>query len=855
MDQVVMNPAREERLKRNLEYLIWRLRAGEASEGLSPGPRGATRTAAVVCWDLSHNPAGRAYVLARLLGEQWLPELVGPIWPRFGRTLWEPLRASGLPWHALHVENLLDLVVQASALSLARQYDLVVVSKPRLPGLLLGLFLAEQSRCPLIFDFDEDERAFLQYHLEHPSESATKLLAEPFGTTGTLLASQYWSMADAVTVASPVLRKSFGGSLVRHARDETAPVADRTAARQRLGYRSEDFVLAFIGTVRAHKGIDRILSAMEAIDDPRLKLLVVGSIDDPAVRARLATMPERVQVFPPCDIARLGTYLAAADLVPLLQKPEAVIAQSQFPAKVTDALQHGVPIVATATPPLSDGSLGDAVDWISPDGLRAYLASRLRAAPITQERRARIRQIFEDEYSERVNRVRLEAAVQTAGRQSHPFGRAKSEALRGLLDAVRRAQQESSRSSLALPAIASPRTGYDVAFFWKQNDSDLFGRRSDLMARHLPRTGLIRRVVHFDHVLPAADFARMARDQLAGRQNIPAMQFRTQALRALRLSDTQHMTRRVVLTEASQGAPSFGGEPHHAVGRVPELVASMLREAGCCPTRTIAWVCPVVWPFPEIAAEVPFHRVVVDLVDDQRTWARTPEEWQRVHDAYARTLRLADLVLTNAEGNRANFADLHSGIHVVPNGAELDGPPDGTVVPDILRTLRRPLIGYCGNLSERIDWSMVQALAQRHPAWSFVMIGPRGDAGIPAAITECANVTLPGPLPYDVARRCIAEFDCAILPHVTNAMTDAMNPLKVYNYLGMGVPVVATPVANLEGLDGLITVAHDADAFSAAIAAVLAAPVRRSLSPDEQDRIAWESRMRTITELLEATLR
>lgn len=844
--------AREDRLKRNLDYLRRRFEGADAM----PAPGGSVHecqgNAAVVCWDVSHNPAGRAYVLAKLLASQWRAEIVGPIWPRFGKTLWEPLRGSGISWRGLHVTNLSELIVQAGALSLTRHYDLVVVTKPRLPGLLLGLFLAEQSRSPLIFDFDEDEKAFLQHHTEDPGEASAKLIAEPFGTSGTLLAAQYWTTADAVTVASPLLRRAFGGHLVRHSRDEQMPLTDRAAARRNLGYSGDDVVLSFIGTVRAHKGLDQVVTAMEAIDDARLKLIVVGPIDDATLRARLARLPERVRIIPSCDISEVGTYLAAADLMPLLQNPNALITQSQFPAKVTDALQHGVPIVASTTPPLAESALSDVVDWIAPDGLPAYLSARLNGFKPPEGRRAKLRMLFEDEFSDRINRVRLESAVQAAVRLANPYSHARSEVLRSLLSAVRRARQDAQRRMFSPPNVLRQRPRYDIAFFWKQNDSGLFGRRADLVTSHLHRTGLVRRIVHFDHSLHGSAFAQMGRDFVARAPNISAIQFHNQALRVLRLLDEPDLLRRVLLTEAPNIAPGFGGESYHQEAKIPEQVAAVLRDANCDPARTIAWVCPIVWNFAAIASHVPFYRVVVDLIDDQRTWAKSTEDLNRVQAAYEQTLQRADLVLTNAEGNRARFTELHPNIHVVPNGAELDLLQNNRPLPDFMRDRNPPIIGYCGNLRDRIDWPLIEALASRHLQWDFVLIGPQGEQGVPQAIQQQQNVILPGPLPYDTARHCMAAFDCAIVPHVSDAMTGAMNPLKVYNYLGAGVPVVTTPVSNLEALGGLISVADGVEAFSEAIAAALAAPKQAALSAETRELIGWENRMARITTLLES---
>jgi hypothetical protein len=67
------------------------------------------KRAAVVCWDLSHNPVGRAAVLCKLLETDWTVELVGPIWRRFGNALWKPLQGEGLTVRSFDATSLPDL--------------------------------------------------------------------------------------------------------------------------------------------------------------------------------------------------------------------------------------------------------------------------------------------------------------------------------------------------------------------------------------------------------------------------------------------------------------------------------------------------------------------------------------------------------------------------------------------------------------------------------------------------------------------------------------------------------------------------------------------------------------------------
>ena len=79
------------------------------------------------------------------------------------------------------------------------------------------------------------------------------------------------------------------------------------------------------------------------------------------------------------------------------------------------------------------------------------------------------------------------------------------------------------------------------------------------------------------------------------------------------------------------------------------------------------------------------------------------------------------------------------------------------------------------------------------------------------------NVHFVGVKPYDEAQRFVEHFDVALIPHLDNEMTRSMNPLKAFVYCAAGVPVVSTPIANLDELADLITVAEGPDGFIDAI--------------------------------------
>jgi glycosyltransferase involved in cell wall biosynthesis len=341
----------------------------------------------------------------------------------------------------------------------------------------------------------------------------------------------------------------------------------------------------------------------------------------------------------------------------------------------------------------------------------------------------------------------------------------------------------------------------------------------------------------------------MIREKQDGRRNVAALQVDNCILRVLGLADDAQFKRRMMVFDRKPDGRSFMGRPVGTPDQAAHFIADTLKAAGLDPARTVAWVCPYVQHFSTAAKTLHFRKVVVDLIDDQRFWAPSEPERVAMQAEYAATLQLADLALTNSEGNKKRFAPLRSDIIVIPNGAEIDVAGEPNVVPDALAALQRPLIGYVGNLRDRIDWPLLQRLAERRPNWTLVLAGPVEEDRVPAAIARLRNVIFTGPVPYDQSQGWMRSFDVAMIPHVRAGITESMNPLKIYNYLAAGVPVVTTPVANIEEVADLVSIADNADDFILAIEARLAAP-RAAVPRDRLESFSWERRVSQMLDLL-----
>ncbi len=162
----------------------------------------------------------------------------------------------------------------------------------------------------------------------------------------------------------------------------------------------------------------------------------------------------------------------------------------------------------------------------------------------------------------------------------------------------------------------------------------------------------------------------------------------------------------------------------------------------------------------------------------------------------------------------------------------------------------RPRIGYFGAVSEWFDLDLVAQLARRRPEWDFEILGSTFGSG--AERLGASNVRFRGEVPYPELPAALALFDVSIIPFRLGPLTEATNPVKVYEMLSSGKPVVATPIPELVRLaaDGLVRVASDAAEFEAQIAAAL-----EEDDPGLRDRRAAYARANSWTARAEELLR
>jgi glycosyltransferase involved in cell wall biosynthesis len=227
----------------------------------------------------------------------------------------------------------------------------------------------------------------------------------------------------------------------------------------------------------------------------------------------------------------------------------------------------------------------------------------------------------------------------------------------------------------------------------------------------------------------------------------------------------------------------------------------------------------------------------------------------RQRGAEARLIATADLVIASSDRLYEFVQSRAKQALLVRNGCDYEH----FVSPfhQLLPRRTGPIIGYYGAIADWFDSMLVADLASARPEWKFELIGSTLGGDV-RRLDELANVRLLGECPYPDLPRMIRQWDVYMIPFKRIPLTEATNPVKVYEMLATGKPVVAVPLPELETMAslGLVRLASDSDGFAAAIAAALAensprlAERRREFARDN----TWEARGKVLREAIEKVL-
>jgi len=262
---------------------------------------------------------------------------------------------------------------------------------------------------------------------------------------------------------------------------------------------------------------------------------------------------------------------------------------------------------------------------------------------------------------------------------------------------------------------------------------------------------------------------------------------------------------------------NVGGFHDDLLPRLQSQLACFLNDSGI--DDYLVWFyTPMALP---LANGLSPRAIIYDCMDELSAFKNAPRQLvQRENALYLQ----ADLVLTGGPSLYRSKQDRHHNVHCFsssvdaahfsPLGRTLDDHPAQAALPG-------PRLGYCGVIDERIDIDLIGALADAHPDWQLVMVGPVVKITY-ESLPQRANIHWLGQQSYAELPRFMAGWDVCLLPFALNESTTFISPTKTLEYMAAGKPSVSTRIRDVADPYGhVVEIADNQQEFIAACEALL----------------------------------
>ncbi|MDY7024180.1 MAG: glycosyltransferase family 4 protein [Cyanobacteriota bacterium] len=360
---------------------------------------------------LSKGGLDRAYIIGQAL--QTLNYEVAILGLQFTERIY-PLPPPDLPVISVPGGIYPQLFVSAQKLLDKIDGDIVLAVKPKPTSFGVALLKKLLTRKPVILDVDDWELSWCGGdEWRYRPSSLKQFYRDLVKKDGQLRQSDHpmylqWmerlvQSADAITVDTAFLQKRFGGVYLPNGKDTQMFDPDRydsEVSRERYGLKGYR-VLMFPGAPRPHKGVEDVLEALDLLNEPDLRLVIVGGSPYDDYDEQLKQKWGRWMIkLPPCPVEKMPEVVAAAHVVVVPQR-DTLTAQAQFPLKLTDGMSMAKPVLSTYVGDIPEilGDMGYLVAPSSPKPLAESIRQIFQSWEEAQAKGIRARQKCIEKYS------------------------------------------------------------------------------------------------------------------------------------------------------------------------------------------------------------------------------------------------------------------------------------------------------------------------------------------------------------------------------------------------------------------------------------------------------------------------
>ncbi len=247
---------------------------------------------------------------------------------------------------------------------------------------------------------------------------------------------------------------------------------------------------------------------------------------------------------------------------------------------------------------------------------------------------------------------------------------------------------------------------------------------------------------------------------------------------------------------------------------------SLRRDVSLGATVSFAQL-PFWWPIVNRARAEFGWPIVYDCMDHHASFSTNE---QAMVDQEPELLSSADLIVVSSDTLQTHAQQANQNVLLLRNACDYDHFARVSTASGSDRANQtsneRPVIGYYGAIADWFDSKLVADLAERRPDWDFVLVGSTFSADI-KRLSKLPNVSFPGEKHYAEIPDWVRRFDVVIIPFKRTPLTESTNPVKAYEILAAGKPIVSVPIPEMRALSQFVRLASNAKEFEIEISTAL----------------------------------
>jgi len=208
------------------------------------------------------------------------------------------------------------------------------------------------------------------------------------------------------------------------------------------------------------------------------------------------------------------------------------------------------------------------------------------------------------------------------------------------------------------------------------------------------------------------------------------------------------------------------------------------------------------------------HIYIYDWVDDIEVYNYSDKEIQY----HNKLIEDSDILITTAENIYIKACKIRDDVLLLPNACDYNFFANPIDIDwkelDYIRECYDVIIGYYGAIAEWFDFEILKYCAQKNPDWLFLLVGQAYPGVLKDSnVSEYDNILIWDRVEYSKLPYLLSKFDVSIIPFKINSITQSTSPVKIYEYMAGGKPVVSTALKEVEKL-GIALIATDRFEFN-----------------------------------------